>query len=202
MFLERLRLVRGLSPRSRYPVERLAPTPLHAAMAERLSAPALFTFSRETPLGEVFLHWQRELDLPLLVDWPALAEVELWPNSTIICAVPDCVWHEALADVLEPLGLDWRAAAGGAIEISSAEQLQRDLQLELYPLISDEPTDANQILSRLREHVSKTQGATTGQSKTEFVFDRTAPAILALQPATAQREILALLVEQGLFRQP
>ena len=202
VFLERLRLVRGLSPRSRYPVERLVPTPLHAAMAERLSAPALFTFSQKTPLGEVFLHWQRELDLPLLVDWPALAEVELWPDSTIICAVADSPWHEALTDVLEPLGLDWRAVAGGAIEISSAEQLHRDWQLELYPLFSEEPTDANQILSRLREHVSKTQRATTAQSKTEFVFDRTAPAILALQSATAQREILAWLVEQGLFRQP
>ncbi len=76
------------------------------------------------------------------------------------------------------------------------------MQLELYPLISAEPTDANQILRELREHVSKTQRATATKSKTEFVFDATAPAILALQPATAQREILALLVEQGLFRQP
>ena len=202
VFLERMRLVRGLSTRSSYPVERFAPTPLHAAMAERLTAPALFTFSRETPLSEVFLHWQRELDLPLLVDWPALAELQLWPESTVICAVADRPWHDVLTDVLEPLGLDWRATIGGAIEISSAEQFARDLQLELYPLISDKPTDADQILQGLRDHFSQNRLAALEASDTELVFDPTAPAILALQPATAQREILAWLVEQGLFRQP
>jgi hypothetical protein len=202
IFLERLRLVRGLSTRSRYPVERLAPTPLHAAMATRLTAPALFTFSRETPLGEVFLHWQRELDLPLLIDWPSLAEVQLWPESTVICAVAARPWQEVLTDVLDPLGLNWRATTGGAIEISSAEQCQRDPQLELYPLSSAEPVDATQILNGLREHILKNRTPATAEQKTRLAFDPTGPTILALQPATAQREILAWLIEQGLFRQP
>ena len=73
--------------------------------------------------------------MPLLIDWPALAEVDLWPESTIVCAVADKTWEEALSEVLEPLGLDWRATFGGAIEISSAEKLARDPQLELYPLV-------------------------------------------------------------------
>ncbi len=202
VFLERLRLVRGLSTRSRYPIERLAPTPLHAAMAERLTAPALFTFTQETPLGEVLLHWQRELDLPLLVDWPALAEVQLWPESTVLCAVADRPWHEVLTDVLEPLGLDWRATTGGAIEVSSADKLRRDLQLELYPLISGEAAEASPLLDRLPKQGLKIQISDSTKSKTVLLFDPAGPALIALQPATEQREILAWLVEQGLFRQP
>lgn len=192
VFLERLRLVSGLPTRSKYPVQRLAPTPLHAAMAERLSAPALFTFSQETPLADVLLHWQREIDVPLLVDWPALAEVELWPESTIVCAVADKTWEEALSEVLEPLGLDWRATFGGAIEISVTEKLANDPQLELYPLADGNATDFQQLTSRLEEQLSPVEG--------ELVYDATANALFARYPASAQRRILAWLAEQELLR--
>lgn len=201
VFLERLRLLRGLSTRSRYPVERLAPTPLQAAMAERLAGPAQFTFSQETPLAEVFQHWQRELDLPLLVDWPSLAEVQLWPESTVICAVADRPWQEVLSEVLESMDLQWRVTFGGAINISSAEQIQSGPQLELYPLVSLEATDSNQVLDSLRYRLSQTQHVVTTELRTAIVFDPTTPAIFALQPAQAQREILTWLQEQGLFRQ-
>ena len=201
VFLERLRLVRGMSTRSRYPIERLAPTPLHAAMAERLTAPALFTFSRETPIGEVFLHWQRELDLPLLVDWPALSEVQLWPDSTVVCAVADQPWHEVLTEVLEPLGLDWRAAAGGAIEISTIEQLGSDSQLELYRLSSEQPVNGEQVVNGLRKHLATLRHSDSPEANTELLLDPTGPALLALQSASAQRDILAWLVEQNLIPQ-
>ncbi len=194
MFLERLRLMSGLSPRSRYPVQRLAPTPLHEAMAERLAAPALFTFTRETPLAEVFLHWQREIDVPLLVDWPALAEADLWPESTIVCAVADQTWGAALDDVLEPLGLDWRATFGGAIEISSAERFQRDMQLDLYPLRRDKAADYAAAISAFKERLSQTEG--------ELIFDPAADVLIARQPASAQRQLLAWLTERKMLRVP
>jgi hypothetical protein len=194
VFLERLRLAGGLLPRSRYPIQRLAPTPLHKAMAERLSAPALFTFSRETPLAEVLLHWQRELDVPLLVDWPALAEVDLWPESTIVCAVADKSWEAALDEVLQPLGLDWRATFGGAIEISSAERLRHDLQLELYPLRGDKSFDPQELVVALRKTLSTAAG--------ELAFDPAANALFALQPASAQRQILSWLSERALLHVP
>jgi hypothetical protein len=194
MFLERLRLMSGMSPRSRYPVQRLAPTPLHGALAERLAAPGLFTFSRETPLADVFLHWQREIDVPLLVDWPALAEVDLWPESTIVCAVADQTWSAALDEVLEPLGLDWRATFGGAIEISSAERLHRDMQLDLYPLRRDKAADSAAAISALKEHLSPTEG--------DLIFDPAVNVLIARQPASAQRQILAWLVEHDLIRVP
>lgn len=192
VFLERLRLVSGLTPRSRYPIQRLAPTPLHGAMAERLAGPALFTFSRETPLAEVLLHWQREIDVPLLIDWPALAEADLWPESTIVCAVADTTWGAALDEVLEPLGLDWRATFGGAIEISSAERLQHDMQLELYPLVREKTADCEAAVSALKQQLVATEG--------DLTFDPEASALIARQPASAQRQILAWLTEHHLLR--
>ena len=202
VFLERLRLVRNLPTRSRYPVERLVPTPLQAAMAGRLSAPALFTFSRETSFTEVLLHWQRELDLPLLVDWPTLAEAELWPESTIVCAVADEPWDKALSKVLEPLDLDWRPACGGAIEISSVKRFEADQQLELYRLTSKQPLDREKLALNLQKHLDRVFPTGARESVSSLIVDPEGPAVLALQPATAHRAILSWLIEQKLFHQP
>ncbi len=198
VFLERLRLVNGRLTRSRFPVERLAPTPLHAAMAARLTGPALFTFSNETPLAEVVQHWQRELDVPILVDWVALAELDLWPEATIVCAVSDRNWQQALDEVLEPLGLDWRVSFGGTIEISTAEQFARDYQLELYPLNANSAADGQQVVKALANHLATVTGASNDQAT--LLFDSHSGTIIARQPAYVQRAILQWLVKQKLDR--
>lgn len=192
VFLERLRIVGSQVTRSRFPVERLAPTPLHAAMAARLSGPAQFTFTSETPLAEVVQHWQRELDVPLLVDWVALAELDLWPEATIACAIADRNWQQALTEVLEPLGLDWRVSFGGTIEISTAEQLARDYQLELYPLQGASASKGQQVVEALAKHLR----AVTGSDESALLFHPQSGAILARQPAYAQRAILEWLGEK------
>ena len=74
ILLERLRLARDLPPKSRYPVARLVGAPAPLLLAEKLSRQATFTFTADTPLAQVFAHWQTELGSPLLIDWPALAE--------------------------------------------------------------------------------------------------------------------------------
>lgn len=190
LLLERLRLANNISPRSKFPTQRLAPSPLHGAMAERLAGPALFTFTRETPLVEVFGHWQREIDVPILVDWPALADVDLWPESVIVCAVADRPWGQALSESLEPLGLSWQATFGGAITITSADKLQRNPQLEVYALTSG--------TIDLAQALEKQLGAEDGA----FVVEPAARVLFALQPAGVQREVLEWLNLKQLLRKP
>ena len=189
VFLERLRMVRALSTRSRFPVGKLAPSPLHGAMSQRLAGPATFTFTHETPLAEIFSHWQRELDVPLLVDWVAIADEDLSVDSPVICTMCNASWQEALTAVLEPLGLDWRVGFGGSIEISSAARFAEDLQLELYRL----PEGSDFQLAELAQDLP--QVATSPHATVEFDSQR--QAIIALQPARLQREISAWLVKRG-----
>ena len=199
LFLERLRLVRGLEPRSKFPVAKYAPTPLQAAMAPRLARSTLFTFTQETPVSEVFQHWQRELGVPLLVDWSALAEVDLWPDATIACAVGERSWQQALTDVLEPLGLDWRVCFGGGIEISTAGQFRDNRQLELYRLAGEQPVDGQQLIDELRRHLASTPQGAFNQDHAVLVLDQQSPAIIALQDPAAQRETLRWLIDRRLF---
>jgi len=193
LFLERLRLARKLPPKSRYPIEKLAGEPALAAIDGKLQAPTTFTFSHETSLDEIFGYWQAELDLPLLVDWPALAEEGLWPPSRVTCAIADRPWREALDQVLAPLGLSWRAVSGGAIEITSAAKVDEQPVLELYTL-QRAPDDIEQVLSELR-----TLTESDDLRLTALLYDSTGNVLCALQPATAHRRILRWLVERQFF---
>ena len=198
-FVERLRMVRGLDTRSRFPVARLAPTPLHAAMAPRLSRSAMFTFTQDTPLSEIFLHWQRELEVPFLVDWPALAEVELWPDNPVACAIADRNWQEGLTAVLQPLGLDWRVCYGGGIEISSALAFGSDRQLELYRITAPQRDGGTELVAQLQQHLAGLPSAQSSPQQAQIIYDAKGPAVIALLPASAQRDVLQWLIERKLF---
>jgi hypothetical protein len=133
IFLERIRLAKQKSLRSKYPERLLSARSYNATVAEQLAAPAIFTFSHETPLAEVFQYWQGEMGLPVFVDWPALATAKLWPESGVTCRIANEPWHAALDKVLEPLGLGWRAVAGGGIQITSREAIESRPMLDIYP---------------------------------------------------------------------
>jgi hypothetical protein len=133
IFLERIRLAKEKPLRSKFPERLLSARSYNATLAEQLAAPAIFTFSHETPLADVFLYWQTEMGLPVFVDWPALATAKLWPDSRITCRSANEPWHIALDKVLEPLGLGWRAVSGGGIQITSREIIDTKPVLDIYP---------------------------------------------------------------------
>ncbi len=190
ILLERLRLARNFPPQSRFPVERLLGTPAKALLQEKLAGSTTFTFSHYTPLDDILVHWQTELGVPLLIDWPALSEAECWPQTTIACAIIDQPWSVALEKVLEPLGLGWRATTGGAIEITSVEKVHGELQLELYPLRRDFDGDAAQLRSLAKQHAGGV-----------LLYDPVGKVLLALESASTQRVIFQQLSERELLRE-
>lgn len=196
ILLERLRLARELPPKSRYPVERLAGTPVHIALQRPLSKEATFTFLDPVPLQEVLAYWQIELGVPLLVDWPALAEIDVWPGTKLSCAMQLQPWDTALQRVLEPLGLGWRAATGGTIVISTAKRLQGQLQWELYPLVETSQANLDFLLGEL-ESALRNQRLDVGKAT---IYDPAGNVLLVSQPAVGQRAVYRVLIEQNALR--
>jgi len=194
IFLERLRLARSLPVKSRYPVQRLAGQPTNLVLRNNLTTTTTFNFSRLTALDEVFIHWQTELGVPLLIDWPALAELEFWPESTIACAINNEPWSRALERVLEPLGLGWRAVTGGAIEITSAKKVHSELQLEIYPLRGDLDSAAQQIINRI---AALPQGP---PAQAAILIDPVGKVLLSYQPAVTQLAVFRQLERQQFLR--
>lgn len=191
ILLERLRLARNLPPQSRYPVARLAGSPASMVLEDKLAASTTFTFTQLTTLDEIFAHWQTELGAPLLVDWPALAELNRRPATVIAYAIVEEPWHDALDKVLAPLGLGWRAATGGALEITSATKIQNELQLELFTV-----SQAGQTLIADLRSVANGSGANQAAA---IVYDPQGKVVIASQPASALRAIYRQLRDQNLL---
>ncbi|QDT00091.1 hypothetical protein [Adhaeretor mobilis] len=194
--LETLRLARGLEPRSKYPVALLVARSPHMQLNDRLSAPATFTFSHYTPTCEVFRFWQNELGLALLIDWPALATVDIEPRTRITCSSNDKPWHEALDDSLTPLGLSWRAVDGRTLQITSIEVASQSPQLEFYSLKSTVKLHANQV----EDHLDRLTKDTTLVFSPEVYIDKGSNTLVVRHSSAAQRKLAQWLTEQGFTR--
>ncbi len=189
VFLDRWRLTRELPPLSRFPVERLVAVSPWLAVQDRMGAPVTFTFSQYASLREIFAYWQQELDLPILVDWPALAGSQLGPNTRIACAIKREPWHQALDKILSSLGLGWRAVPGQMIEITTAGKIETELKLDLFALEGE----ADETVQKISQFVQQ-------QGSAAMVHDQTGNVLITLQPALTQRKILKYLQEHKALR--
>jgi hypothetical protein len=183
VFLERLRLARGLPLVSRYPAERLTNESTYGQLAGKLRRPTTFTYVPWTRLADVVRDWQRQSDVTMLVDWKRLAEVELEPSSPISCSVIHRTWEEALDGILEPLGLAWWAIDGETIQITSrkaADGLQR-IEFFAIPLALREKYAGDEALIEAirRELVER------GQATVQVDID--GDRLIVLGNATAHR---------------
>jgi hypothetical protein len=186
--LERYRLTRGLPTRTKYPGHLLGGGSFHQAIAERMSAPALFTFSQYTPIREVFRFWQEELEVAVLVDWPALAEERVWPQTRIACSAADKPWAEAMDAVLEPLGLAWRAVDRRTIEITTKAKVDSEPALELYRVKADAADNGGQVTERVAALAGN-----DGDAANAVFYDVDSRTLLTRLPASIHRRIVGEL---------
>jgi hypothetical protein len=132
MFCERLRLARGLPVRSKYPAELLSVASPYQTLSAKLNEHTTFTFLPWARLADVVRHWQEATGLTILVDWSAAADAELGPATPVACSAVDRTWQDALAGILEPLGLGWWAVNGDTIQITSRDALNKIERIEFY----------------------------------------------------------------------
>ncbi|RIK70986.1 MAG: hypothetical protein DCC67_20530 [Planctomycetota bacterium] len=194
VLLERMRIARGLRTLSKYPASLVAPASPTLAVAQRLAGPAAFTFTQYAPLDEVFRYWQAELDMAVLVDWPALTEARLWPNARIACSVAGKPWNEALDEVLGPLGLAWRAIDGRTLQITTAVKARSEPVVEVFTLAAGGPIDAAAITSRI-EAASPSSSGDDATSAPVVAIDAANRVLAVRQPTDGHRRTVASLAD-------
>ena len=196
LLLERSRAALSLSPRSKYPAALVGADASPIALAERLNAPATFTFSQYTPLREIFRHWQEETEVAVLVDWPALTDLRLWPNTRIACSSANKPWDKALDEVLTPLGLAWRPIDKRTIEITTLEKANSAPLVEIYRLNPDALAAVENLAGEL-DQVAAAAGASASGAASVLLDEHS--LLIARQPATGQRAIADYLAGKGLL---
>jgi hypothetical protein len=137
VFCERLRIARGLAPKTRYPIELLGTESPYARLTAKLGQRTTFTYVPWTRLADVLRDWQQRSGLTILVDWQALAGLELDPSSPISASAIARTWEDALDGILDPLGLAWWAVDGETIQITSGAASGRLARVEFFKLPSE-----------------------------------------------------------------
>jgi hypothetical protein len=198
IFCERLRLARGLSQRSRYPAALLATVSPYEAAAQALRQRATFTLLPWTRLSDAVRHWQDANKLTLLVDWRALADMELGPSTPVTCSAIDQTWEDALDGILEPIGLAWWAVNGETIQITSREAMDEIQKVEFYavpPALRDQFATAEDLVKSLQDELAElaAKARATPQPPT-MELDEPSGRLIVLATPVSHRRLTQLLI--------
>jgi hypothetical protein len=191
IFCERLRLARGLAPRSRYPAERLSVEPPNTAIAAKLNERTTFTFLPWERFSDVVQFWQDTSELTILVDWSALGDAELGPSSPIACSTIDRRWEEVFDEILEPLGLAWWAVDRETIQITSRDRLEGIQRVEFYAIpdsLRNRFASGEALVESLETELRERVDAGRIISKAmRMEFDKPSGRLIVLAPPTVHR---------------
>lgn len=190
IFCERLRLARGLPLKSKFPAALLTVDSPYEKIRATLSRPTTFTFLAWTPLADVLRQWQETTNVTILVDWPALRDVELTPTTPVACSTVERPWTEALDGVLEPLGLGWWASDSQTIQVTSRDALDRIERVEFYAIPKEMRAEAgtgSSLVAAIKKQISDDLADKAKTDSTRVELDEKSGRLIVRATPAVQR---------------
>ncbi len=198
VFCEKLRVARGLPTKSL--LSRLDPRKFELT-TRTTRAKAVLTWPASVNLSAPWLlagavdQFKQPAGTEILVDRPALAAIGISENTTgkFDFKADKLAQGEALRQVLEPLGLAWRAVDANTLQITTQKAVAARLELEFYPvgrLLAGQAATA--LIERLKTGLPR---ATWGEGNGAIYFDPPSKCLIVLQSQPVQMAIEALLAK-------
>ncbi len=131
-FCEKLRLARGLPLKSKYGAERFPLSTPTARARAMLARPVMANFHTPEPLTEVLDYLASSAKATIVVDWLALTAEGIPPGVEASVNVHDKPLRQALAELLEPLGLTYRPIDDDTLEVTTPEAAMTRLTLQFH----------------------------------------------------------------------
>ncbi|MGA2257161.1 MAG: hypothetical protein ABSG53_21110, partial [Thermoguttaceae bacterium] len=157
---EKLRVARGLPTKSRLDPKRFVLTTRAARARTILDQIANVHASVPASLGSLLDQFKQPAGTEILIDRPALATIGISENATGKFNADKLPQGEALRQLLEPLGLSWRAVDANTLQITTQKAVAGRMELEFYPvgkLLAGQPPAA--LIERIKTELN---GATWG----------------------------------------
>ena len=198
-FLDRLRAVRGLLPRSELPDELLDVTPVFARASGELTAPISVNFSEPTEVARILEYLRAETDVRLLVDWQSTLQVNWQPTTKSTLSGESQSLAKLLETWLEPLQLGYRVTDVHTIQITREQSLASRGEVEIYPLKGDVEKDATQLIQELKQHIGGSVFVDDGGIGV-VLLDPDSNSLLTLLPQPQQRQVHAWLTTADKLR--
>ena len=188
-FLEKLRVARGSSPRSRFDA-RLFQLPTRTVRAaEKLDQPISLNYIRPTSFAAILDRLSESSGVDLLIDWQSLGEIGWTPDSEVQFQASGQPLREALTVLLEPMELSYRVVDDTVIQITTPNRLMEGVELEFHGvrelLVK---TTAAELTYRLRRAI-----ASLPHDTTVIRFDELSGCLVVMAPQPVHEAITAVL---------
>jgi hypothetical protein len=177
---DKLRVARKLPPRGKFPAELLAVAALPNRARGPLAVPIQLNFNRTTRLTQVLERLGSVAGVTILVDWTALQAQGWTPETMATLTVDGKPLSDALAQLLTPRDLTFRAVDGATLEVTTPVAVVGHIDWELYPIrdLLGPEGDATSVMDALRDAVAADPLEAPGL-ETALRFDAPSGAVLA-----------------------
>ena len=175
LLLEKLRLARGLEPRSKIPLRYLPLEPRWARLGPRLNRRINLDVWHPLPIAQIVSQLEEASGLRILVDWQAVAEVAWTADTERTLAARKATVAEVLAQLLSSAELELRPIQETTVQITTMQANAARPYLEFYTLQQLGETG----LARLEEAPAGT-----------FVLDPASETVLVVLPASEHRALV------------
>ena len=150
---EKIRMARSLPIRSRYPVEQFQLTPRALQADELLATVVSLNDVVPTRLVEILDRLEDETGCQFLVDWLSTSREGVYPDMETTFSTQDQPLEQALRTLLSPIGLAYRVVDRTMLQITSHEDFEKRLEVEVYDIDDWPDDDGQELITVLAEAV-------------------------------------------------
>ncbi len=196
-FCEKLRVARGLKPRSSLPPERFVLSTRADQARAALKRPVTSNFRQPASLLQILGDLGSQTDVDVLLDRRALAAEQKSDRMEVAYVVENKPLAIALEELLRPLGLDFRPVGATTVQVTTRAALEGYPELEMYALA--DRLRSGQTPAAVREEIVQTIAPASWSENRGWaaaVLDEPSQTLIVLQSAPAHAAIQRLLVEK------
>jgi hypothetical protein len=198
VFCEKLRNARQKPLRSREDPRRFTLATRLDQARKMLDRPVTANFHEPAPLAKILAFLAEATESDILIDRAALATAETSDGVPASLAVQKEKLGTALAELLRPLGLSYRALGANSIQVTTKEAAEEQLELEFYPVGPwlAKGTSGQALAERLTTQVAASTWRDVGGPGEDYFYPPS-QCLVVLQSQPAQAAIEQFLMTKG-----
>lgn len=131
---ERLRVARGLSPRSKFDPKHFQLPTRSERFEPQLAKRLTLNYPRPTSFVRIVNRLAKDAGISILIDWRAAADAGWNPDAEVTLTVVDQPLEKSLEALVKPMELAYRIVDETTIEITTPAVLEARQELEIYPV--------------------------------------------------------------------
>ena len=195
ILLDKLRVARGLAPRSSFTKLVMLP-PRTNQILPKLSQAGSFTFRYATPLTTIVDKIAGTGKLDVMINWQAAAKVGWSPTAESTLVVKDKLVSEAFSNVLDPMDLTLRVVDSSTVEVTTWKALESHLDVEAFPVGHvTTPQSVTEWMAKLRKRLEANTRFAASRDWALY-YDERSKHLFARLPQIQQIKLAKILVKR------